>query len=392
MIEYVLRVGEISLKGANRDLFERRLKKNLKRPFDKPPILRHRNGRLIAGIEEKQQETAEVIFSRTFGLVGFSRTERVAKKIESLRSAAIEIARRAGAEDRKLAFKIRAKRSDKSFPMRSHDIEVDLGDTLREQYPQLYVNLKAPDLMITVEIRNEAFVYGHNNPGPGGLPVGCAGRGTLLLSGGIDSPVAGYLACKRGMKLDAIYFETYPYTSRDARRKVEQLSQSIAEYNVGMTLFVVDFTDIALHIRDKSRPEYTTLMMRACMVEIATNIAERRKCLGLITGDSLSQVASQTLENMRFVDAHAGIPIYRPLFGFDKLETISIPKQIGTYETSILPFEDCCTVFTPASPSIRPKLETVERQFDALEFDGELEAASLGASMTWFEPGRNFTT
>jgi len=376
----------MTLKGANRSLFEARLANNLQRVLKgRGPRVRHRSGRFYVRIGDDQRGATEAALGRTFGIIGFARTERVEKKIESIRSAALRIAHAAGA-DELTTFKIRSKRSDKSFPLSSHEIEVDLGNALRHQVSGISVDLSHPDLLITVEVREAAYVYGNDSPGPGGLPVGCAGRGILLLSGGIDSPVAGYLLAKRGLKLDAIYFETYPYTSIDAREKVFDLVSTLTPYNVGMTLIVIPFTDIAVRIREMARPEYATLLMRACMVEIATRVAEQRGCLGIVNGDSLSQVASQTLEGMRFVDTHAGFPVYRPLVGFDKLDIVRLARSIGTYEISIRPFDDCCTVFTPKSPSTRPKLESVERDYEALKVGDLVEEASRNGIMRWFDP------
>lgn len=388
MIEFVIRVGELTLKGSNRSFFERQLMRNIKRGLKGSDArVRHRAGRFYLDVPVEWAERAESLLSATAGVVGFARTHRCDKSIESIVCAAISVAESHGAEDKPFRFKIRAKRSDKAFSHSSHEIEVAVGDALGRRFPLLSVDLTSPDLLIRVEIRESAYVFGNDIPGPGGLPVGSAGRGVLLLSGGIDSPVAGYLMARRGLKLDAVYFDSYPYTSHDTRKKVETLADTLADINMGITLFTVPFTDICVRISERAHPEYTTVLMRACMMEVASAIAAERRALGIVTGDSLSQVASQTVENLRCTDSHAAVPVYRPLIGFDKQETIRIARNIGTYETSIEPYPDCCTVFRPDTPVIRPSLDSVESQFDRLDIAPHIDRAVGAREPRWSEPG-----
>ncbi len=389
MIEFLIRVGELTLKGENRASFEKQLAWNIKRPLrDTDCSVRLRRGRFFLTVAEPHERRAERVLRTTCGIVGFARDRCVDKRLDLIADAAIDLAREAGAAEKRLRFRIRSRRTDKSFPLSSHRIEETVGAAVTKEFPLLSVNLSDPELVIHIEIRDAAYLYGNDTPGPSGLPVGCAGRGVLLLSGGIDSPVAGFFMTKRGLKLDAVYFDTYPYTSIEAREKVETLAGILADYNVGLTLYTVPFTDIALHIRATVDEAYTTLLIRACMMEIASLIARRRRALALVTGESLSQVASQTVESLRFTDAHAAFPVYRPLIGFDKQETITWARRIGTYETSIRPYEDCCTVFTPTAPKIRPELRSTERMFSGLSAGRLFENALENTCTRWFEPHR----
>ena len=387
MIEFAIRVGEMTLKGENKPLFEKRLAKNIRRLLRGATCdIRSRSGRFYLQVDDAHERIAAAALSRTFGIVGFSRTHEVEKEMAAITQAALEVMSRTDATDVQRSFKVRSKRSDKSFPKTSHEIESIVGDALRDRFPLLEVNLSSPDILLQIEVREKAYVFIHDSSGHSGLPVGCAGRGILLLSGGIDSPVAGYFMAKRGLKLDALYFHSHPYTSADALEKVEDIARLLSPFNIGITLFVVNFTPLSLHIRDKTRPSFATLLMRGCMMEIATQLAVKRQALAIVTGEALSQVASQTIESIRFVDSCSGFPVLRPLVGFDKLETIDWAKKLGTYDISIRPFDDCCTVFTPDTPIIRPKLESVEREYSYMKADVLISEAVETVTAKWFEP------
>ncbi len=387
---YLIRVGEITLKGGNRSYFEKRLMKNIRRRVRCSTSRQH--GRFFVEVDEHDESYAESVLESTFGIVGFARVIGAEKTYPAIVNASETVVREyVDAVRGRVSgtFKIEARRSDKSFELSSQEIADKLGDELRERFPDLSVDVHDPDLIIHIEIRNKAFVFGNDRPGPGGLPVGSAGRGMLLLSGGIDSPIAGYLLAKRGLKIDAVYFHTYPYTGNETREKVENISRKLAPHTVGHTLHVVDFSEIAVRIKRNATGGRITLLLRAAMMDIASRIAERRKALALITGESLSQVASQTVESIRFTDSYASFPVYRPLIGYDKQEIISIARKIGTYEISILPYEDCCTVFTPENPVIKPDFGPTRESFASLELESYLQTAADRAENYWFDPAEH---
>ena len=374
---YLIKIGEIALKGKNKSFFEKRLKKNIKMSLKgiKCTVSGSR-GRFFIEAPEASAEVVEDVLSNTFGVIGFSEVSRVEKNIDTIITEAEKLARRnidAGLGGR---FKVRARRADKGFPMSSYEICCTVGEALLERIDGTVVDVKNPDWTVNVELRETAYVYGKVEHGPGGLPVGCAGGGMLLLSGGIDSPVAGYLMGKRGLKLDAVYFHTYPYTSDEAKQKVIDLAQILAKYTSGINLYIVPFTDPQLRIRDKGFPKAGTLLMRNAMVRIADRIAKENGDIALVTGEALSQVASQTPESIRYTGSATDLPIFRPLIGMDKEEIIRISKDIGAYETSILPFEDCCSLFAPEHPITRPDFERMKEEFEKLEIEELLEEAA----------------
>jgi thiamine biosynthesis protein ThiI len=273
-------------------------------------------------------------------------------------------------------FKIEARRSDKSFPLTSYDIACDLGAFLRERFPTLEVDVHRPDWVLHVEIRKQASLSGPVRPSPGGLPLGSSGRGLLLLSGGIDSPVAGYLIAKRGLAIDTLYFDTPPYTSPQARDKVIQLSKILRRFARDLRLNVVPFTEIQLRIRDRARREESTLLVRASMMRIAERMAGKLGCHCLITGENLGQVASQTVQSMHFTGSMVTLPLFRPLVALDKDEIVRLARAIGTFETSILPYEDCCTIFSPPHPVVRPDFGRMQRSFRRLDAAELIEKAA----------------
>ena len=373
---YLIKEGEISLKGGNRNLFEKRLRHNIKdklRPYSSE--IDKQKGRLYAYIsEEASDELVEKVLKTTTGLTGYAKAYRTEKDIDAIKAKAREILPSSRFSSNG-SFRITVKREDKTFPLTSHDIAIELAEVVTSLYPNIKVDLDNPDYTLTCEIRNEAYLYTDEEKGEGGLPSGTAGKGMLLLSGGIDSPVAGYMMAKRGMRADAIYFHAYPYTSELALDKVKTLASMIAPYLQGLRLFVVPFTEGQLHIRDKGYEEEATLMFRAAMMRTTQILAEKNGAGAIITGEALSQVASQTIDAMSFTDSMTDLLVIRPLVGMDKEEIIAKAKHIGTYETSILPYEDCCVVFSPKHPITRPVKEVSKRHFEELDMDGIIRKA-----------------
>ena len=366
----LLKVGEISLKGGNRQFFDKKLIRNIRQKLNPLQFTIHnKHRRFYIECRTDDIDIIEFALSETFGLVGYARAYRVEKEYDQLELAVRAVCQNFLSQKNNATFKISPRRTDKSFPLRSYEIAVKLGDFVRKEYSGLRVDVKNPDLVVSVEVRDHIYVYGNTKPGPGGLPVGTAGRGMLLLSGGIDSPVAGYLMAKRGLRLDAVYFHTYPYTSEQAKEKVHAIAGKLSAFLCGVDLFIVPFTDIALHIKSHAPEDQMTLLMRACMMDIACRLIEKRSGLCLVTGESLSQVASQTPESMRFTESTSNLPVFRPLIGLDKEEIITIARSIGTYELSILPHQDCCVVFAPERPLIKPKYSFMRLSLEKLEIE-----------------------
>lgn len=372
---YLIKMGEIALKGGNRDMFEKRLRHNLKdklKPW-KSEISKQK-GRLYAYIDEEcPDDLVEKAFSSTSGLTGFARAYSTEKSLQAMHDLARSILPASFTDEG--TFRITVTREDKKFPLDSRAIAVELAKTVHELFPSLEVDLKRPDHVLYVEVRSKVYMYTTEAKGPGGLPVGTAGRGMLLLSGGIDSPVAGVQMARRGMKLDAIYFHAYPYTSELALEKVKTLASLIAPSTQGLRLFVVPFTDGQLHIKKHAAVEETTLMFRAAMMQTAEKLAKANAAKAVITGEALSQVASQTLEAMSFTDSMTELLVLRPLVGMEKEEIVNRAKALGTYQTSILPYEDCCVIFSPKHPVTHPDKEESVRHFQALEMDSIIDKA-----------------
>jgi thiamine biosynthesis protein ThiI len=276
------------------------------------------------------------------------------------------------------SFKVEARRSDKRFPMDSPAINADIGGYVLERVPALTVDVHRPQHLLSVEIRDKVYLYTKPIPGVGGMPVGTNGRATVLLSGGIDSPVAAWMVAKRGVSMSAVHFQSPPYTSERARDKVVKLAQLLSESLCGIRLHLVPFTDIQMQIHEKCHPDYTTLIMRRYMMRIAARIAHAERAQALVTGESIGQVASQTMHALQCTDAVADMPVFRPLIGFDKQEIITLAEKIGTFETSSLPYEDCCTVFTPKHPATKPKMEIILEGEAKLDSDALVEAALAG--------------
>ncbi len=373
----LVRYGEIHLKGLNRPFFERRLIENIQNAVAQTSAeVRREQGRIyVYGLKDEEFDGAIDSLTRVFGVHSISPAYTAEKGWESICDAAYSLmeARLAGLET--ASFKVFARRSDKTFPMNSDVIGRELGHALLEKFPQLHVDVHAPQIKVCVEIREKAFLYMEEIKGAGGMPTGTAGRAALLISGGIDSPVAGYMLARRGLELSAVHFYSYPYTSVRARDKVVELTKLVARYAGKIRLHLVPFTDIQMSIYDKCPSKETTVLMRRLMMHIAELIAERDGARALITGEALGQVASQTLESLCVTDDAVQMPVFRPLIGFDKDDIVAIAKKIGTFETSILPYEDCCTVFVPQHPVTKPDVAQLRESEAKVDFSEMIEKA-----------------
>lgn len=374
----LVRYAEIHLKGLNRPFFERLLVDRIKQALH--PVtanVEREQGRIfVYGVDEEQLPECMDKLVRVFGIHSISAARCVEKDWEAIKNAAIEEAKEQAQSRPNLTFKCFARRSDKRFPMTSEQLCRELGHELLEAYPHLSVDVHHPEMSVTVEIRQQnAFVYTDEILGAGGMPVGSNGKAMLLISGGIDSPVAGYMIAKRGVMLDAVHFYSYPYTSERARDKVVELTKLVSRYAGVINLYLVPFTDIQLTIYEKCPSTETTVLMRRLMMKIAERIAKDKGALALITGESIGQVASQTIESLCVTDDAVSMPVFRPLIGFDKEEIIEKAQKIGTFETSILPYEDCCTVFVPKHPVTKPKVDKLRESEALIDFEPMIETA-----------------
>ncbi len=381
----LLKCGELVLKGLNRASFEDAMIKNARRRLEglgKFHIWKSQSTVYVEPLSpEIRMEEAVERLSTVFGIAALCPARVVPKDWEAIRAAAPDyLARDLGAAK---TFKVNAKRSDKSFPMKSPEICRELGGLLLERFPHLRVDVEHPQVTVTVEIRErDAYIHKDQLPGAGGIPVGTGGKAALLLSGGIDSPVAGYMMAKRGLELIAVHFASPPYTSDRARQKVISLAERLLPYTGRIRLFVVPFTRLQEQLRDKGPEDYFTLLMRRAMMRVAEAIALREGCQGLITGESVGQVASQTIQALSVTDCVTALPVLRPAIGLDKSEIVAIARKIDTFETSILPYEDCCTVFTPRHPKTRPRPAEVARIEEAMGLDPALlEQAAAEAEL-----------
>jgi tRNA uracil 4-sulfurtransferase len=368
---FLVKIGEILLKLGNRKEFENRLRAQLSRRLAAVGIERRVEvfpGRYFVVVPEEKARQAEYIMARTPGVNGFARAIKTEKTIDAVLAAALEVARGRVAEGKR-SFKAESRRSDKSFPLGSFELSAEIGSRVLDAFPGTRVDLREPEFTVNAEIRERAYVYSDPESGLRGLPTGSGGKGLLLLSGGIDSPVAGYMMARRGLDLDSLYFHAYPYTSQEARDKVVGLARLLAAYTGGMTLWVAPFTEVQLKIKKDAREDLTTLMMRTAMMQVAHALAARIRANCVVTGESLGQVASQTAENLRLTQSATDLPVLRPLVGMDKEDTIRMAKGIGSYEISILPYEDCCVLFSPAHPMLKARLERERAAYDELGLD-----------------------
>ena len=371
----IVRVCEIFLKGKNRFYFVNLLEENIKKALDgiKYDLVKLQMRYLVENFDENKYDLIMSKLLKVCGIHTMSVAYCVESDVDKIAEAAI-----AECEDMKGSFKVETNRADKTFPLHSVELSAEIGGRILERYGKdLYVDVKKPKNILKIDIREngQSLIYKDVIKGVGGMPVGSSGKGFLMLSGGIDSPVAGYMMAKRGMKLAAVHFHSYPYTGEAAKEKVITLGKMISEYSAGMTLYVVKFTEIQEEIHKKCSEEFMITMMRRFMMRITERLANYHGGQAIITGESLGQVASQTTESITSSNSVVTMPVFRPLIAFDKLETIEIANKIGTYETSILPYEDCCTVFLPKFPAIKPRMDRVLKEESRLDVEELMKRA-----------------
>jgi thiamine biosynthesis protein ThiI len=372
---YLLKPGELTLKGGNRGAFEGVLKRNLARMLRATKArVETREGRFFVHCRDEDCGAVEESLGRLFGIAGWAKTQRREKNPDEVIAACVEEGRALAASGCK-TFKIEARRTDKSFPLDSYALRVKGGEAVLKEVPGLAVNVRQPDGVIEVEIREKAYIFGNVRRGLRGLPVGTAGRGLLLLSGGIDSPVAGFMMASRGMGIDAVYFHAWPYTSAEAREKVIRLAELVGSRCMGIRLHITGFTKMQKRIKERAPLPWTTVLLRMAMMDCAERLARRTKCKCLITGESLSQVASQTIENLSCTQIKTGLPVLRPLIGMDKESIIREAEKIGTYAVSILPYQDCCVLFSPPHPVLRGDSGEAAKLYESLEPEDLIEEA-----------------
>ena len=367
---FLIKYAEIGVKGKNRYLFEDALTNQIKyalKKCDGEFQVRKTQGRIYvdAMTDFDFEDTVEHL-QRVFGIsaicpVVYVEDEGFEKLCQDVIAFLDSVY-----PDKNKTFKVNARRARKNYPKDSMTINMDLGEAILNAFPEMHVDVHKPEIMLNVEIREKIYIYSETIPGPGGMPVGTGGKAMLLLSGGIDSPVAGYMIAKRGVKIDAVYFNAPPYTSERAKQKVIDLAKIVSRYTGPIYLHIINFTDIQLYIYEKCPHEELTIIMRRYMMKIAEKIAQETECLGLITGESIGQVASQTMQSLAATNEVCELPVYRPLIAFDKLDIIDISEKIGTYETSILPYEDCCTIFVAKHPVTKPNLKIIKRHEENL--------------------------
>ena len=387
---FLIKYAEIGVKGKNRYMFEDALVSHINRilkPIDGDFTVVKESGRIYA--EARAEYDYDDVIGRLAKVFGISAICPVVRlDTKEYETVVKEVLRYVDEtyEDKHFTFKVNARRADKNYPMTSEEINADLGEKILESFPETKVDVHHPDVLLHVEIRRKSVnMYSLVIPGPGGMPVGTNGKAMLLLSGGIDSPVAGYMIAKRGVNLEAVYFHAPPYTSDRAKQKVLDLAEIVSRYTGPIKLHVVNFTDIQLYIYEKCPHEELTIIMRRYMMKIAEELAKADGCQGLITGESIGQVASQTMHSLAVTNAVCTLPVYRPLIGFDKQDIVDISQKIGTFETSIEPYEDCCTIFVAKHPVTRPVLEKIEKSEEKLSerIDELLKTALETAEIVW---------
>lgn len=388
---FLIKYGEIGTKGKNRYIFEDALMKQIKRALKKVEgefVTSKEQGRIY--VEAKgdfDYEEAVKAIKTVLGIMWICPMVQIEDNgFDDLAKNVVEYVNKVYG-DKKFTFKVKARRARKDYPLASMEINANVGEKLLEANPNVTVDVHNPDVEINIEVRNKISIYSEFIQGPGGMPVGTNGKATLLLSGGIDSPVAGYMIAKRGVVIDAVYFHAPPYTSERAKQKVVDLAKLVAVYSGPIKLHVVNFTDIQLYIYDECPHDELTIIMRRYMMKIAEHFAKNNDSLGLITGESIGQVASQTMHSLAVTNEVCTLPVLRPLIGYDKQEIINISEKIGTYETSILPFEDCCTIFVAKHPVTKPNLKAIKRSEVKLreKIDDLMKTAIDTTEVIWIE-------
>ena len=362
---FLIKYAEIGVKGKNKYLFEaalaQQVKYALKRCEGEFKVTRTEGRIYVHALSEFDYDETVDNLKTVFGVSAICPVVAVSDEgFDELAKTVVDYVDKVY-PDKNMTFKVQARRARKNYPLNSMELNMELGAAVLDAYPEMRVDVHSPQMRLYVEIRERIYIYSIEIPGPGGMPVGSNGKAMLLLSGGIDSPVAGYMIAKRGVKIDAVYFHAPPYTSDRAKQKVIDLAKLVSRYSGPIYLHIINFTDIQLYIYEKCPHEELTIIMRRYMMKIAEQIAKENECLGLITGESIGQVASQTVQSLAVTNEVCTLPVFRPLIGFDKMEIVEVSEKIGTYETSILPYEDCCTIFVAKHPVTKPNLNVIKR-------------------------------
>lgn len=368
----LIRYGEIVLKGNNRSKFEKKLVDNVKYALREEEVkVTFSQARIyVEPVNPVDMDRIINKLKKVFGIVSISPAVKVKTDWETIKETAVSLMQE---ENMGKTFKVEARRGDKSFPLQSMEIAKEIGGYVLSKVKGLKVDVTKPDTLLSIEVREDTYIYIDKIPALGGMPVGTNGRGLLLVSGGIDSPVAGFMLARRGVEIDALHFFSPPYTGVKAREKVIELCKIVSQYSGRINLYIANFTEPQLAIRDNCPPEQMVLLMRRIMMRVAERVAKEKECDALITGENIGQVASQTMKSIVATNDVCSIPVFRPLIGMDKNDIIDIAKNIGTFETSILPYEDCCTIFVPKHPETQPKIEKLEKSETHLDIEGIVE-------------------
>lgn len=373
----LVRYGELSTKGKNRKQFISHLRNNIRFSFVDLPNLKvqaERDRMFLTSSDDAEIEALIERLPKIFGIQSFSPVASCSKELENIQATALQIMESLDSENK--TFRVTVKRTDKQFPLDTYELQTTIASQVLRQYPSLKVQMKKPEIDLRIEVLSDAvYMMAQVIPGAGGMPLGSNGRSLLMLSGGIDSPVAGYMLMKRGVRLDAIHFHSPPFTSERSKEKVMDLANQLSHFGATVRLHVIPFTEIQQSIQAQIPENVSMTTTRRMMMKIADLVREEIGALGIVTGESLGQVASQTLESLTAINAVTTTPIFRPLISMDKLDIIDIAREIGTYETSILPYEDCCTIFTPSCPKTKPKLEKVEYYESFKDYDELIKEA-----------------
>lgn len=376
----LVRYGEIALKGKNIGTFEKKFISNIRKAIASIEEARvsSQHGRVYVHYEKEHYSNVVEAVTKVFGVVSVSPAIIVQNNIEAIEKRALEEIERLVEETGIKTFKVETKRTNKSFPMKTPEINKRVGGFINTKLDSVSVDVNQPDCLLTLEIRNQTFIFSEKIPGLGGMPYGSAGKGMLLLSGGIDSPVAGYLMARRGLELEAVHFHSYPFTSERALEKVFDLAKKLTTYTQNLRIYSVNLLEIQKSINEFCPSEEMTILSRCFMMKIAERLAQKSDCKCLVTGENMGQVASQTIEGLTVTNSSIDLPVLRPLIAYDKVEIIEVAKKIDTFETSILPFEDCCTVFLPDRVVTKPRVEKINQSLEHLEVEALIQKAIEG--------------